>query len=105
MCQTKLYHLKIENKLHNQKIYNILRTKLYHLKIENILRTKHYNLKTSNMVQRRPELGSTLLSRGSSGALSNSSSSSGFPPDPDMDSPEGRLSIKRNSDIDSPVLY
>lgn len=60
--------------------------------------------RASNMVQRRPELGSTLLSRGSSGALSNSSSSSGFPPDPDMDSPEGRLSIKRNSDIDSPVF-
>jgi hypothetical protein len=60
--------------------------------------------RASNMVQRRPELGSTLLSRGSSGALSNSSSSSGFPPDPDMDSPEGRLNIKRNSDIDSPVF-
>lgn len=60
--------------------------------------------RASNIVQRRPELGSTLLSRGSSGALSNSSSSSGFPPDPDMDSPEGRLSLKRNSDIDSPVF-
>lgn len=60
--------------------------------------------RASNMPQRRPELGSTLLSRGSSGALSNSSSSSGFPHETDLDSPEGRLSLKRNSDLDSPVF-
>lgn len=46
------------------------------------------------------------MSRGSEGTMStvsSSSNSSGFPPDHDMDSPDGRNMIKRNSDLDSPV--
>ena len=56
------------------------------------------------MVSRRPELNSNMLrsfmSRGSEGTLSTSSSSSGYPPDPE-DSPDGRM-FKRNSSESSP---
>ncbi|XP_052834448.1 mitogen-activated protein kinase kinase kinase 2 [Octopus bimaculoides] len=69
---------------------------------------RHRTFPRSN--NRRPELCSrsvpALLTRGSEGTLSStrstSSSSSGLPPDPDLDSPEGRLLMKRNSDMDSP---
>lgn len=44
----------------------------------------------------------SLMSRGSEGTLSTSSSSSGFPPDPE-DSPEGRI-FKRNSNDGSPIF-
>ena len=44
----------------------------------------------------------SLMSRGSEGTLSTSSSSSGFPPDPE-DSPEGRI-FKRNSNEGSPIF-
>lgn len=69
---------------------------------------RHRTFPRSN--NRRTELSAgsvqTLLSRGSEGTLSStrstSSSSSGLPPDPDLDSPEGRMLMKRNSDMDSP---
>ena len=55
-------------------------------------------------MNRRPELNSTMLrsfmSHGSEGTLSTSSSSSGYPPDPE-DSPDGRM-FKRNSCENSP---
>ncbi|XP_022323377.1 mitogen-activated protein kinase kinase kinase 2-like [Crassostrea virginica] len=61
-------------------------------------------------VSTRPDLSNSLRSvmssRGSEGTMStvsSSSNSSGFPPDHDMDSPDGRSMIKRNSDLDSPV--
>lgn len=60
-------------------------------------------------VSTRPDLSNSLrsvMSRGSEGTMStvsSSSNSSGFPPDHDMDSPDGRNMIKRNSDLDSPV--
>ncbi|XP_060076190.1 mitogen-activated protein kinase kinase kinase 2-like [Ylistrum balloti] len=63
--------------------------------------------RSGNMSGRRPDIGSSnfqsrsTISRGSEGTLSTSSSSSGLPPDPDMDSPEGRL--KRGNDLDSPI--
>ena len=54
-------------------------------------------------MSRRPELNTTLrsfMSRGSEGTLSTSSSSSGYPPEPE-DSPDGRM-FKRNSAESSP---
>ena len=66
--------------------------------------------RSSTTICRRPELQTgtmrSLMSRGSEGTIStvsSSSNSSGLPPDPDMDSPEGRLVYKRNSDLDSPT--
>ena len=71
--------------------------------------------RSGNMSSRRPDLGSTytsiaspmgsrsIMSRGSDGTLSTSSSSSGILPDPDLESPESRL-MKRNSDLDSPIF-
>ncbi|KAJ8319761.1 hypothetical protein KUTeg_001348 [Tegillarca granosa] len=68
----------------------------------------HGTFPRTNHMNRRPDLGTntlrSIMSRGSEGTLSTSSSSSGLPPDPDMDSPEGRILYKRNSDIDSPVF-
>lgn len=64
----------------------------------------HQTFPRSSMVSRRPELNSNMLrsfmSRGSEGTLSTSSSSSGYPPDPE-DSPDGRM-FKRNSSESSP---
>lgn len=68
----------------------------------------HGTFPRTHHMNRRPDLGNntlrSIMSRGSEGTLSTSSSSSGLPPDPDMDSPEGRILYKRNSDIDSPVF-
>lgn len=64
----------------------------------------HRTFPRSSIMNRRPELNSTMLrsfmSRGSEGTLSTSSSSSGYPPDPE-DSPDGRM-FKRNSSENSP---
>lgn len=68
----------------------------------------HSTFPRSHIMQhRRPELSTTSLryisTRGSDGTLSTSSSSSGFPPDPE-DSPEGRI-LKRNSNEGSPIFH
>ncbi|KAL3854713.1 hypothetical protein ACJMK2_013971 [Sinanodonta woodiana] len=68
----------------------------------------HRTFPRANIMNRRPDTGSnalrSIMSRGSEGTLSTSSSSSGLPPDPE-DSPEGRLMMyKRNSDHESPVF-
>ncbi|KAL5005591.1 hypothetical protein ScPMuIL_016749 [Solemya velum] len=66
----------------------------------------HGTFPRSNHMSRYSDIGFSALrfvTRGSDGTLSNSSSSSGFPPDPD-DSPDGRMFTKRNSDLDSPVF-
>lgn len=64
----------------------------------------HRTFPRSSIMNRRPELNSTMIrsfmSRGSEGTLSTSSSSSGYPPDPE-DSPDARM-FKRNSSENSP---